>query len=149
TMTEVVAWWDECREQERPAVLFCYALGKAQRILAELARLLPGTTWQERPVYLHGAMAMGVDIYRAAGIPMLRTELVAEQGKRGDWQGALVLAPPSSAGTPWPRRFGRASTAFASGWMKLRGNRRRRSLDRGFAISDHADWPSLLRTVRE
>jgi len=149
TMADVLAWWNECREQERVAVLFCYALGKAQRILAELARLLPDASWEERPVYLHGAMAMGVDIYRAAGISMLQTELVAEQGKRGDWQGALVLAPPSSAGTPWLRRFGRASTAFASGWMKLRGNRRRRSLDRGFAISDHADWPSLLRTVRE
>ena len=33
--------------------------------------------------------------------------------------------------------------------MRLRGNRRRRNLDRGFVVSDHADWPSLLRTVRE
>jgi putative mRNA 3-end processing factor len=130
-------------------VLFCYALGKAQRVLAELAALLPAAGWQERPVYLHGAMAAGVDIYRTAGVRMLQTELVAEQGRRGDWQGALVLAPPSAAGSPWLRRFGRASTAFASGWMQLRGNRRRRGHDRGFALSDHADWPSLLRTIRE
>jgi putative mRNA 3-end processing factor len=146
---EIVAWWDECRAQERTAVLFCYALGKAQRLLAELAALLPQAGWEERPVFLHGAMAAGVDIYRAAGVRMLQTELVAEQGRRGDWQGALVLAPPSAGGSPWMRRFGRASTAFASGWMKVRGNRRRRGHDRGFVVSDHADWPSLLRTVRE
>ena len=146
---DVLSWWDECRAQERTAVLFCYALGKAQRLLAELARKLPGVAWEDRPVFLHGAMAMGVDIYREAGVRMLHTELVAEQGRRADWQGALVLAPPSAAGTPWLRRFGRASTAFASGWMRVRGNRRRRSLDRGFVVSDHADWPSLLRTIRE
>jgi putative mRNA 3-end processing factor len=100
-------------------------------------------------VYLHGAMAAGVEIYRAAGVRMLDTELVAEQGRRGDFREALVLAPPSARGSPWMRRFGRASTAFASGWMKLRGNRRRRGHDRGFVVSDHADWPALLRTIRE
>jgi putative mRNA 3-end processing factor len=149
TIADLISWWDECRTQERTAVLFCYALGKAQRLLAELARALPGAGWEDRPVFLHGAMAMAVDIYREAGVRMLHTELVAEQGRRGDWSNALVLAPPSAAGTPWLRRFGRASTAFASGWMRVRGNRRRRSLDRGFVVSDHADWPSLLRTIRE
>jgi putative mRNA 3-end processing factor len=118
-------------------------------LLAELAQALPGVAWEDRPVFLHGALAAGVDIYREAGVRLLRTELVAEQGRRGDWSNALVLAPPSAAGTPWLRRFGRASTAFASGWMRVRGNRRRRSLDRGFIVSDHADWPSLLRTIRE
>jgi putative mRNA 3-end processing factor len=151
--TQVVArildWWDECRAQERTAVLFCYALGKAQRLLAELSALMPAVTWEERPIFLHGAMAIGVDIYREAGVRLAPTALVAEQGRRGDWQGALVLAPPSAAGSPWLRRFGRASTAFASGWMQLRGNRRRRGMDRGFVVSDHADWPSLLRTIRE
>lgn len=146
---EILDWWDECRAQERTAVLFCYALGKAQRLLAELGALLPGVAWEERPVYLHGAIAAGVEIYRAAGVRMLQTELVAEQGRRGDWRDALVLAPPSARGSPWLRRFGRASTGFASGWMKIRGNRRRRNDDRGFVLSDHADWPSLLRTVRE
>jgi putative mRNA 3-end processing factor len=145
----ILEWWDECRSQERTAVLFCYALGKAQRLLAELAARLPGETWEHRPIYLHGAMAIGMDIYRDAGVRLPPTALVAEQGRRSDWQGALVLAPPSAAGSPWLRRFGRASTAFASGWMQLRGNRRRRGVDRGFVVSDHADWPSLLRTIRE
>ena len=149
-VADILSWWDECIAQERTAVLFCYALGKAQRLLAEFAKALPGADWNERPVFLHGALAMGVDVYREAGVRMMATELVAEQGRsRVDWSKALVLAPPSAAGTPWLRRFGRASTAFASGWMRVRGNRRRRSLDRGFVVSDHADWPSLLRTIRE
>jgi putative mRNA 3-end processing factor len=57
-----------------------------------------------------------------------------------------VIAPPSAAGTPWTRRFGEHSNGFCSGWMRVRGDRRRRGYDRGFVISDHADWPGLLET---
>jgi putative mRNA 3-end processing factor len=64
-----------------------------------------------------------------------------------NWSSALVIAPPSAHGTPWARRFGPASTAFASGWMRLRGTRRRRAVDRGFVLSDHVDWPALLATI--
>jgi putative mRNA 3-end processing factor len=60
---------------------------------------------------------------------------------------ALVLAPPSAAGTPWMRRFGQYSDAFASGWMQLRGTRRRRGVDRGFVMSDHADWAGLHQAI--
>ena len=66
---------------------------------------------------------------------------------RASLRSALVLAPPSAAGTPWMRRFGDLSDAFASGWMQLRGARRRRALDRGFVLSDHADWPSLHQAI--
>ena len=62
-------------------------------------------------------------------------------------QRALVLAPPSAQGTPWMKRFGAYSDAFASGWMQLRGMRRRRGVDRGFVMSDHADWPGLLQAI--
>jgi putative mRNA 3-end processing factor len=60
---------------------------------------------------------------------------------------ALVLAPPSASGSTWPRRFGDHSSAFASGWMHVRGARRQRRVDRGFVLSDHADWPGLLQAV--
>lgn len=140
---EVLAWWDECIARERPAVLFCYALGKAQRLLAELARLT------DRTVYLHGAMFELVQCYRDAGVAMLPTEAVSEQAKGRAFAGQLILAPPSAAGAPWMRRFRDASTGFASGWMRIRGNRRRRGYDRGFVLSDHADWNGLVRTVRE
>ena len=140
---EVLDWWDECRAGESTAVLFCYALGKAQRLLAELARLT------DRRVLLHGAMAPLVEIYRDAGVRMLPTEVVIEQARGTRFGGELVLAPPAATGSMWMRRFRRLSTGFASGWMQVRGNRRRRGHDRGFVVSDHADWPALLRTVEQ
>ncbi|HSX60793.1 MAG TPA: ligase-associated DNA damage response exonuclease [Tahibacter sp.] len=138
---DIHAWRAECAEAGEAAVLYCYALGKAQRLLAELA---PGL---DRPVLLHGAIAAGVEVYRAAGIALPPTELVVDQARASDYAGRLVLAPPSAAGSPWMRRFRRAQTGFASGWMQVRGNRRRRNVDRGFVVSDHADWPALLATI--
>jgi putative mRNA 3-end processing factor len=84
------------------------------------------------------------EVYRQQGVALPKTALAS-----GDWRRALILAPPSAHGTGWARRFGPASTALASGWMRIRGTRRRRSLDRGFAFSDHADWPDLLRAIAE
>jgi len=123
-------------------VLYAYSLGKAQRVLAELAAVTAD------PVFLHGAITPLVEVYRAAGISMLPTE-PATSAAKPDYAGALILAPPSAAGSPWVRRFGPHSTGFCSGWMQVRGDRRRRGYDRGFVLSDHADWPSLLRTFRD
>jgi putative mRNA 3-end processing factor len=138
---EVLDWWDQCAARGETAVLGCYALGKAQRLLAELGAL------SNRRVLLHGAMLPAVEIYRSADVALPPTEAVNEQAKGADLAGQLVLAPPSALGTPWMRRFKRVSTGFASGWMQLRGNRRRRGFDRGFVLSDHADWPGLIDTV--
>jgi putative mRNA 3-end processing factor len=140
---EVLHWWDTNREAGRASVLFCYALGKAQRLLAELARVT------DREVFVHGATHALVELYREAGVPMLPTRPVSEAEKGTSYAGALVLAPPSAAGSTWMRRFGEHETGFASGWMRVRGNRRRRGYDRGFVLSDHADWPGLLRTAKE
>ena len=140
---DIVQWREECAARGEAAVLFCYALGKAQRVLAELM------AHTDRPAWLHGAIAAGVQVYRDCGVPLLETRLVAEEQKGADFAGELVLAPPSAAGSAWMRRFRRAQTGFASGWMQIRGNRRRRNHDRGFVVSDHADWPDLLRTIRE
>ncbi len=140
---EIVAWREECAARGEAAILYCYALGKAQRLLAELA------AHTDRPAWLHGAIDNGTAVYRAAGIAMLETRRVADEPRGSDFAGELVLAPPSAAGSPWIRRFRKAQQGFASGWMQVRGNRRRRNYDRGFVVSDHADWPALLRTVRE
>jgi putative mRNA 3-end processing factor len=140
---DILRWWDANRAAGRSAVLFCYALGKAQRILAELARLT------DRPAYVHGALNSLVEVYREAGVRMLPTHLVSEVEKGTSFAGALVLAPPSAGGSTWMRRFGEHESGFASGWMRVRGNRRRRGFDRGFVLSDHADWPDLLRTVAD
>lgn len=146
-MAEILSWWQECAAQGVTAVLACYALGKAQRILAELAAM-SDTAVSGGSVYLHGAMVPLVQIYRAAGIALLPTEAVSEQSKQHDFAGALVLAPPSALGTPWMQRFQKVSTGFASGWMQVRGQRRRQNHDRGFVLSDHADWPGLLASIQ-
>lgn len=140
---DVLTWVEGCAARGRAAVLFCYALGKAQRLLAELAAMTDRTVW------LHGAIAPLVQLYREAGVRMLPTALVSEAPKGQRLAGELVLAPPSAHRSPWLRRMGDQETALASGWMRVRGVRRQRGFDRGFALSDHADWPALLRTVRE
>jgi len=137
---DINAWWRKNKEQGVPSVLFAYALGKAQRILAQLDAGIG-------PILAHGAVEQMLAVYRQAGIPLHPTLPVPEDRRRRDLDGALVIAPPSAEGSPWMRRFPGAGRAFASGWMQIRGNRRRRALDRGFVLSDHADWNGLLDTI--
>ena len=140
---ELLAWWEDCARRKVTAVLFCYALGKAQRLLAELATRI------DRVVYLHGALLRLTGLYREAGVALLPTQALDENARGAALAGELVLAPPSAAGSPWMRRFPNASTGFASGWMQIRGNRRRRGYERGFVVSDHADWNGLLQSVAD
>jgi putative mRNA 3-end processing factor len=142
-IAEIVEWWTENERQDRTSVLFCYTLGKAQRLLAELTRVT------DRTVFVHGAMASMIDAYRHAGVRMLETASATEAPKGRKFAGELVLAPLSARGTPWMRRLGVHSDGFASGLMRVRGVRRQRAFDRGFVISDHADWPALLQTIAD
>jgi putative mRNA 3-end processing factor len=138
----IARWWDTNRAAGRTSILYGYALGKAQRLLAGLPR-------DRGPILVHGAVARLNEVYREAGVDLpdtLPADLENARAHRGQ---ALVVAPPSAGGTGWLRKFGATSSAFASGWMRIRGTRRRRAADRGFVISDHADWDGLLRTVRE
>src|SRR5436190_21489602 len=140
---EIAAWWRANRDEGKPSVLFCYVLGKAQRILAELRDLADG------PIHLHGAVAAMTDAYRDAGVALPPTERVSEEMRGKTLSRAPVLAPLSARGTPWMKRVPHASQAFASGLMRVRGVRRQRAFDRGFVLSDHADWTALLATIAE
>lgn len=142
-IADILGWWDENRQAGRTSVLFCYTLGKAQRLLAELARLT------DRPVLVHGMMLGMIETYREAGVAMLPVQPATERPRGTSYAGELVLAPLSARGTPWMRRLGDLSDGFASGLMRVRGVRRQRGFDRGFVLSDHADWPALLQTVSE
>jgi len=125
-------------------VLFAYALGKAQRILAgliELGGALPG------PVFCHGAVERMNAAYRDAGVALPPTIAVADAPADMQWEQALIIAPPLAQGSPWMGRFEPYRTAFASGWMAIRGTRRRRNFGRGFVLSDHADWDELNRAI--
>ena len=140
---ELFAWWDQNRRRGLTSVVFCYTIGKAQRVLAELTRLT------DRPVLVHGMMSAMIAAYRRAGVRMLPTRTLTERPRGTSFAGELVLAPLSARGTPWMRRLGQISDGFASGLMRVRGIRRQRAFDRGFVLSDHADWPALLQTITE
>jgi putative mRNA 3-end processing factor len=140
-------WWKANQQKGLASVIMTYSLGKSQRVLAGLDALIG-------PIYSHGAVEPLNRVYRECGISLPATTYVSEtlkdaKGKAIDWSKAMVIAPPSAAGTPWLRRFEPYSSAFASGWMTIRGTRRRQALDRGFVLSDHADWPGLLWAISE
>jgi putative mRNA 3-end processing factor len=137
---DINAWWRHNAAQRRASVMFCYAFGKAQRILAALDPSIG-------PVFCHGAVQPLNQAYRAAGVALPSTRGVLEAADKRVFETAMVVAPPSAQGSPWLKRLGDYSDAFASGWMRLRGARRRRGLDRGFILSDHADWPGLQSAI--
>jgi putative mRNA 3-end processing factor len=156
-------WIAGNRAAGRPTVLYAYSLGKAQRVLALLAdddlapppsspaRHRPGEGGPARsidePVLVHGAVANMVDAYRDAGIALPDVEAVGDQTRGAATRGRVIIAPPSAINTPWLKRFPGAATAMLSGWMRVRGARRWKGVDRGFVLSDHADWPALLDTI--
>jgi putative mRNA 3-end processing factor len=137
---EINAWWRANAAQAKTSLLFGYTLGKAQRLIAGLDPSIG-------PILTHGAVERMTTAYRDAGVRLPPTRYAGTADRKADSRGGIVIAPPHSSGSPWIRRFAPFSTGFASGWMLVRGARRRRSLDRGFALSDHVDWPSLLSAI--
>jgi putative mRNA 3-end processing factor len=139
---EINSWWRANQTRKWASVLYCYALGKAQRILS-------GIDASIGPIHTHGAVERMNQVYRDSGVELPPTTHVGAVPAGADWSRALILAPLSARASPWTRRFTPFSSALASGWMRIRGTRRRRAIDRGFVLSDHVDWPGLQQTIRE
>lgn len=139
---EINSWWRYNRSQGITSVLLGYALGKAQR-------LLKGIDHSIGPLFAHGAVWNLTEIIRHQ-YPNLFPPLqkVSSEISRKDYTGSLVLAPPSAANSPWINRFQPLRLGYASGWMALRGIRRRRGADKGFILSDHADWKGLQEAIK-
>ncbi len=137
---QINAWWRANRDAGRTSVILAYALGKAQRIAA----LVDPTIG---PIVGHGAVMKLVEAYRASGVRLPAIDRVPPRARRVGGGRALVIAPPSVLGSPWLKLFGEASVAVASGWMTVRGVRRRRNVEQGFVVSDHADFPGLIAAI--
>ncbi len=135
-VTEIDEWWRGNAADGRFSIVGAYSFGKAQRVLSSVDASIG-------PILTHGAVEATNAVLRAQGLALPDTVHVTPEIDLKQFPGALVVATPSALGTPWMRRFGPAATAFASGWMALRGVRRRRAADRGFVMSDHADWNGL------
>lgn len=140
-IAQIAAWWASNAATGITSILGAYSFGKAQRLMAALPAL--------GPILTHGAVEETTAILRAQGYTLPDTTRATAAVTAKTHPGALIIAPPSALGSAWANRFGPTSEAFASGWMALRGIRRRRSLGTGFAISDHADWPGLNTAIRE
>ncbi len=138
---QINSWWADCAAAGRPAILGAYALGKAQRLLTSMNPDIG-------PILTHGAIEKTNDILRGQGIALPKTTLVTADTTYKNHPGAMILATPSAMAGPWIKRFPNPSTAFASGWMAVRGTRRRRAPDRGFVVSDHADWDGLNAAIK-
>lgn len=139
---EINEWWMKNQREGKASVITGYTLGKSQRILMNVDHSIGR-------IFTHGAVDAVNDVMRAQGIALPAAPRVSDQTSREDLRGALIISPPSAVGSPWVRRFLPYSLGVASGWMKLRGTRRRRGADRGFVLSDHADWNDLNTVVRE
>ena len=141
-IAEINNWWRANKDAGRFSVLGAYALGKAQRIIANVDGAIG-------PILTHAAIENTNEVLRMQGYHLPPTVRVTPDTNIGDLAGGLVIASPSAMNGPWIKKFGAVSTAFASGWMQMRGVRRRRSADRGFVMSDHADWKGLNAAIRE
>lgn len=141
TQQEINRWWQDNQNLGRSSIIYSYALGKAQRLLSMVDASIG-------PIFVHGAVARINQVYRETRIDLPETKLIQEVPRGTGMNGALIIAPPSAQGTGWAKRFEPSKSAFASGWMTIRGARRRRGVDRGFVVSDHADWPGLIEAIR-
>ncbi len=140
-LDEMRDWIAGNRASGRPSILFAYSLGKAQRLLASIADAI------DEPPLAHGAVVAMTEACREGGVALPPVDPVLDATRGAATRGRVVLAPPSAINTPWLKRFPDAATAMVSGWMRVRGARRWKGVDRGFVISDHADWPALLDTI--
>lgn len=134
-------WWRNNQQEGKVSVIAGYTLGKSQRILRNIDPSIG-------KIFVHGAVDSINEIFRHQGISLPPALRVTKETKRSDYEGSLVICPPSAIASPWIRRFLPYSLGIASGWMKLRGPRRRRGADRGFVLSDHADWTDLNTAVK-
>nr|HMP31804.1 DNA ligase-associated DEXH box helicase [Saprospiraceae bacterium] len=119
-----------------------YALGKAQRILTMVDTSIG-------PIYGHGAIENVNEVLRTQGVKLPETSKIELANKKGDFSKALIIATPSAINSTWVDRFKDHQSAIASGWMAIRGTRRRRNVDTGFVLSDHADWKGLLSAIKD
>lgn len=137
---EIADWWKENAARGVNSVLFAYSLGKTQRVLGVLAPLV------DRPVHCHPSASAINDCYRAEGVRLAPTRCLSALAPGERLRGELVVAPTSFLRTEQASALGDSyTTAFASGWT-ARGYG---GFDRGFPMSDHADWDDLVRTARE
>ncbi|MCS4436143.1 ligase-associated DNA damage response exonuclease [Aquiflexum gelatinilyticum] len=139
--TSINAWWKQNASLGRNSVLFAYSLGKAQRIINHLDLSIG-------EVFAHGAIWNTNQALLANGVKVTEIPKVNQEIPKSRFRGTMIIAPPSAMGSPWMKQFSPYQTGICSGWMNIRGARRRRAADAGFVLSDHADWEGLISAIK-
>ncbi len=137
---DVNNWWRSNVANGLATVIVGYSLGKAQRILQNLDLSIG-------KVYTHGVIENTNEALRRNGVILNPTTRITIDTSKEEVRKGIIIAPPSSVGTPWMRKFNPYSFGYCSGWMAIRGAKRRRAADRGFVMSDHADWDGLVGAI--
>jgi putative mRNA 3-end processing factor len=128
---------------DRCVLVGAYALGKAQRLIAELR-----CRGHQEPIYIHGALQRLCELYVEHGVHL--GDLRPATGvPKDDLKGRIVICPPGALNDRWSRRLPDPITAMASGWMRVRQRARQRNVELPLILSDHADWDELTRTITE
>lgn len=138
---EMITWIKHNEAEGVNSVIFAYALGKAQRIIQNI---FPHV----EEIYTHGAIENTNKVLLESGTNIAPTILISKESDLKKIKGKVIIAPPAAQDTPWLRKLEPYKTALASGWMALRGARRRRNVDKGFVLSDHADWKGLNSAIK-
>ncbi|MEO7532004.1 MAG: ligase-associated DNA damage response exonuclease [Sediminibacterium sp.] len=138
---DVKAWIKKNQSIHTTSVLIAYSLGKAQRILQAIAEVTD-------TIFVHGAVWNVHQTLLETGMKLPAVKRVLPDMPKEVFKGSVVIAPPSAEDTPWMKRFSPYSVGVCSGWMQVRGNLRRKNVDAGFALSDHADWNGLLSAIK-
>lgn len=138
--SQINRWWQQNKEAGKASVIYAYALGKAQRVIMNVDRSIG-------KIYVHGAVHNVNEALRADGLKLPPILPVVPEVAKDAYVGSLIIAPGSAAGSPWMRRFQPYEEADVSGWMAVRGIKRRRGGGTGFVLSDHADWQGLNSAI--
>lgn len=134
-------WITANKEENHASILIAYSLGKAQRLLKAIEPL-------QQKIWVHGAIYNMHQAILSTGVQLPPVEYIRPDTPKDELKGAIIIAPPGAEGSTWMRRFLPYGVGVCSGWMQVRGNARRRNVDAGFALSDHADWNGLLNAVK-
>ena len=139
---DISQWIDS--SPNKTSILFCYSLGKAQRLLNEISK-----TNLKNNIYTHSSIYKMNNCYKKLGVNIVDTKKFDKTENIDKFKGCLILLPPVLNKGSFLKKFKEIQTGFASGWMSIRALRKRSGYDKGFPISDHADWDGILKTVYE
>ena len=139
---DIASW--VCNSPDKTSLVFCYSLGKAQRLLKELSK-----TSYVNKIYTHSSIDKMNSCYKSLGVDIMNTEKLKNRNHIEELKGKLILVPPALNKKSYLKNFKDIQTSFASGWMSIRALRKRSGYDKGFTISDHADWEDILKTIKD